>query len=83
MITAPTETDADANTHFIDPRVSIALDIICQVCDQHEDFVQDMLREEQGFKASLNFTFGGLLSFLIMLFLFALFLYRNQASLHN
>ena len=45
-----TATKADA----IDPRISIALDIISRVCDDPENLVQDVLREEQGHKVCVK-----------------------------
>ena len=50
LITAPVGTSAAARTHAIDPRISIALDIISRVCDDQDTLVQDILREEQGHK---------------------------------
>ena len=50
LITAPVGTSTAARTDAIDPRISIALDIISRVCDDQETLVQDILREEQGHK---------------------------------
>lgn len=50
LITTPVGTSTAARTDTIDPRISIALDIISRVCDNQEKLVQNILREEQGHK---------------------------------
>ena len=50
LITASVGTSTATKTHAIDPRISVALDIIQRVCDGQETLVQDMLRQEQGHK---------------------------------
>ena len=51
---APVGINTAIKTDAIDPRISIALDIISRVCDNPENLVQDVLREEQGHKVCVK-----------------------------
>ena len=50
----PVGINTATRTDAIDPRISIALDIISRVCDDPENLVQDVLREEQGHKVCVK-----------------------------
>ena len=88
LITAPVGTNSAARTDTIDPRISIALDIISRVCDDQENLVQDILREEQGHKVCFKIS---LLKATVLIFVHACcsqissvqILHRNQALLLN